>query len=324
MHPVTFDPKISSLRTRKLEIFEKMKSLHMIRSVRAKQFSSRSLHNQNGLNSKRLGHLPSGLLCVLYFLLKMCRRFLFGCNFLFHIISSFPPHNVLFLFSPHHFPPAHPSPASLHRPSACWDSPRRPSPASVLPRPFVRRDFLTYFLRQSLPFLCLAGCCFSYLSVQPSLFTAVAVFVFLPLFSHLFFALSASPLVSSSPVEPSIIDLSFFSGAIFPLLSHHSWFSPLGTTSPSVPSTSLLHLPPCHHAAIYSFLDRHPQPRSDPHTSALISLFLPFRRPSLLINFPLSFPSPPLALLYLPIFPFLLVCPSPCHVLTFFSPVLIS
>lgn len=75
-----------------------------------------------------------------------------------------------------------------------------PSPASVLPRPFVRRDFLTYFLRQSLPFLCLAGCCFSYLSVQPSLFTAAAVFVSLPLFSHLFCSLYP-PLHSSPPPQ---------------------------------------------------------------------------------------------------------------------------
>lgn len=84
----------------------------------------------------------------------MCRRFLFCCNFLFHIISSFPPHNVLFLYPSPHFPSAHPSTASLLGrqrvviPPSSVTGICSPSSSSF----FFRRDFLTYFLPPLAPF----------------------------------------------------------------------------------------------------------------------------------------------------------------------------
>lgn len=226
--------------------------------------------------------------------------------------------------------------------SVLW-FPRRPSPASVLPlpRPFCSPWFLNLFSPPVAPFS-LSRSLPIFLHFAPSLRPPAASLIspssrhlFQPswyLFfchSHLTFAVffwSASPLISSSPVEPSIINLSFFAvqfSHCSPIILRFStWYH--FSLSAQQPPLNL----PCHHAAIYSFLDHHPQPWSDPHTSALISLLLPHHHPSRLINFLLSFPSPPRPS---PVMLSSTSLSSPsssfvhhCRVLTLFSPVLIS
>lgn len=124
------------------------------------------------------------------------------------------------------------------------------------------------------------------------------------LLSPFLLSLSASPLVSSSPIQPSITNLSFSSGAISPhcspiILRFSTWYhfflsgQHLPPPPPALSSRCYSLVPWSSPAALV---------RSPHHTSGLVSLLLPHRHPSRLIHSLFSFPSrlPPPRYLPLP------------------------